>query len=166
TTPIELYTLSLHDALPIFPGVGISQVSVQGVTGDFIVETKAVVPYRAGAGLAEGFVDLSDEFRFGETVLQRLLGRNTGNQTGFWGRQVVVRRLAVNHQRIFDHVQIRIRTNPGKLRGAVVQRVNAKGFVIVPVKRADQEKTPALWIKCRSLAKSKQVVTHIHLMST
>ena len=126
-----------------FPAVWITQVAVQGVAGHLIIKAQAVVAYRTGARLTERFIDLGNELRFRVTVLQRFLRGDAGNQAGLWRRQVVIRWLAVDHQRVFDNVQIRIRAHTGKLGGAVVHRVYAEGFVVVPVERADQRKTPA-----------------------
>ena len=119
----------------VLPGVGIGviEVAIEGVAGHLVIEADAVVAEHAGARGGELCVDLADEVRLAQAVLHRLLRRDAGDEAGFRLRQVIRRRLAVNHQRLADDVEIPVGANARKLRRSVFGRTDAEGLVVVEV---------------------------------
>jgi hypothetical protein len=49
-------------------------------------------------------------------------------------RQIIVGRLAEQHQRLADLVEVGIGADRGELRRAIAARLGAEGFVVVPEK--------------------------------
>jgi hypothetical protein len=68
----------------------------------------------------------------GNAFLQCTLGRDARDQTGLRVGQIVIGRLAVPHHGLADFVELVIRAYARKLRGTVIARLGAKGFVVVP----------------------------------
>src|SRR5690606_28606903 len=69
--------------------VGIPEITVKCMAGNFIIKSQAVVAYCAGSRLTESLVNLGNKLRFLKAVLQRFLRSNTGNQAGFRRWQVI-----------------------------------------------------------------------------
>src|SRR5690606_25855081 len=84
--------------------------------------------------LGEGLLDARREFVLGQPALEAKLWRDAGDQAGLGARQVVRRRLAVDHDRLADFVEFGIGADGCELRGPVAPRLRAEGFVVVPEK--------------------------------
>lgn len=114
-------------------GVGIVEVAIEDIAAHFVIEADVVVTENAGAGHAEGLMDLAGELGFINAFGARHLRRDAGDHHRLRFRQVVVGRGAVDDQRLFDNVEIHIGAHAGELRRAVQRRALAEGLVIVNV---------------------------------
>ena len=114
--------------------IGVAQVAPQHEAGDLVVEADRVVADADGSALAQRIVDAAGEFMLGHALGRALLRRDAGDQAAFGLGQHVGRRLAVQHQRLADLVQLGIGADGGELRRPVAPRVGAEGFVVVPEK--------------------------------
>jgi hypothetical protein len=85
-------------------------------------------------GLAEGLFDGIGELVLRHAPFQALLRRDAGDQAGLRVGQEIIGRLAIQHDRIADLVQLGVGADRGKLGRAVAARLGAEGFVVVPEK--------------------------------
>ena len=114
-------------------GIGVVEVAIEGVAGHLVIEADAVVAQHAGVRGGELLVNLANEVRLAQPVLHRLLRRDAGDEAGFRLRQVVRRRLAIDHQRLADDVEIGVGANARKLRRPVPGGADAEGLVVMKV---------------------------------
>ena len=122
-------------ALLPFAGIGIVEISIQGVAGHLIVKPQAVVAHAAGTRAAQLGVNAGDKLRLRHAPRGRQLRGNTGEQAGLRVRQTIPRRAAVTDQRLADLMERLVGAQPGKLGGAIPPGVNAEGLIVMPVKR-------------------------------
>ncbi len=96
-------------------GVGIEEVAVQEVAGDFVVEADAVVADAAGAGPRQLRWIASAKSASDTALAPGPLGRDPGDQAGIRLGQQVVRRAAVEHQRLTDVIELLVGAQAGEL---------------------------------------------------
>ena len=89
-------------------GIGIKQVAIKQMAGDFIIKTQAVVACHAGAGLAHGALHLTGELGFGKPTTLRFLRRDAGNQASGGVRQIIIGGLTVQLDRVADFIEVGI----------------------------------------------------------
>ena len=111
--------------------VGVEEVAVEGVAGDFVVVTDVVEADGASVGLGKFGVNPRSKFGLGHAFLVALLRGDTGNQHGFGRGQVVVGLFAIECDGVGDEVEIGVGADASKLRGAVAGGVDAECFVVV-----------------------------------
>ena len=114
-------------------GIGVVQIAIQQVAGDFVVEADAVVADPTGAGLTQNTEDAGRELGLDHTLALGELRRDAGEETGVGMGQQIGRGTAVEHQRRADFIQIGIGAQTGELTGTITMGIGAPGFVIVPV---------------------------------
>ena len=119
-------------AVAPFPVVGRSQRAPQQVARHFVVEADGVVAHADGAAGTQLGQHRIGKAVFGQPPGQALLRQDAGQQAGLGVRQVVGGRLAVQHHRLADLVQVEVGADAGKLRRPVKARVAPEGFVVVP----------------------------------
>jgi hypothetical protein len=102
-----------------FARIRIDQVAPEHEAGDLVVEADGVVAHADGAGLRKRLLDGGGELVLGHAPFQTLLRRDAGNQAGLRVGQEIIGRLAIQHDRIADLVQLGIGADRGKLRRAV-----------------------------------------------
>ena len=117
-----------------FARIRIDQVAPEQETRDFIVETDGVVACADGARFRKGRFDGGGELVLGHAQLQTLLRRDARDQARLRVGQEIIGRLAIQHDRFADLVEVGIRADGGELGRAVAARLGAKGFVVVPKK--------------------------------
>ena len=111
--------------------VGVEEVAVEGVAGDFVVVTDVVVAHDAGVGLGKFGANPRGKFGLGHAFLVALLRGDAGNQHGFGRGQVVVGLFAIECDGVGDGVEIGVGADTGKLGGAGAGGVDAECFVVV-----------------------------------
>ena len=116
------------------PRIRVDQVTPKHEARDFVVKPDGVVAHANRAGLAEGLLDLRRKLVFGQALFQAQLRRDTRDEARLGVGQEIVGGLAIQHERLADLVQRRIRANGRKLRGPVAPGVDAEGLVVVPEK--------------------------------
>ncbi len=119
-------------AVAKFTRVGVDEVAPEQEPGDLVVEAEAVVTDRTGAGAAHQFEYALGKLVFGQAALTRQLRRDSGDQAGIRCRQHIGCRLAVNDHRLANWRQLQIGAHSGELAGAILTRIGAEGFVVVP----------------------------------
>ena len=115
-----------------FARIGIGEIAPEHETRDLVIEAYGVIAHAHGAGLGQFGFDAGRELDLGNALFQRPLRRDARDQAGLRIGQIVVGRLAVPHHGLADFVELVIRAYARKLRGTVVARLGAKGFVVVP----------------------------------
>jgi hypothetical protein len=105
-----------------FARIRVDQVAPEQEARDFVVEADGVVADADRARLAEGGADLRGELVFGHPVFQAVLRRDAGDQAGLRIGQEIGRRLAVQHDRLADLVEVGIGADRGELGRAIAAR--------------------------------------------
>ncbi len=118
-------------ALP-FAGIGVEEVAVEAVAGDFVVEAQGVVAGHAGARARQLGVQAGHELGFAQALLFQALRSDAGDQAGRRVRQYVVAGATIEVQRRLDLVERLVGADAGDLQRAVAARVDAGGLVVVP----------------------------------
>ena len=117
-----------------FAAIRVHQVAPEHEARDLVVKADSVVAHANCSGLSQQTLDAGRKFIFRQPALQAQLRRNAGNQAGHRIGQVIIGRLAVNHHRLTDLVEVGIGANAGKLARPITPRIQAKGFVVMPEK--------------------------------
>ena len=119
-------------AVAPFPVIGRTQCAPHQVARHFVVEADGVVAHADGAAGTQLGQHRISKAVFGQPLGQALLRQDAGQQAGLGVRQVVGGRLAVQHHRLADLVQVEVGADAGKLRRPVKARVAPEGLVVVP----------------------------------
>ena len=112
--------------------IGVDEIAPEHEARNLVVEANRVVAHADGAGLGQLGLDAGGELGLGDTALQRHLRRDARDQAGLRIRQIVIRRPAEPHDGLADFVELGVSANARELRRAVIARLGAKGFVVVP----------------------------------
>ena len=118
-------------ALP-FAGIGVEEVAVQPVAGEFVVEAQRVVAGAAGARARQLCMQAGDEVGLVQTLLAQGARVDAGDQAGGRVGQDIVGRAAVQVDGVADDIQRFIRAQAGDLQRAIATRIGPGGFVVVP----------------------------------
>ena len=118
-----------------FVFVGVKEVAVEQLPGEFVVEADVVVAGDAGSGPGEFFPDAADEFCLADALFERGLRRDAGNQAGHGVGQEIRRRAAIQHERLAHRFELLIGAQAGELGRPAPARVAAESLEIVPVDR-------------------------------
>ena len=119
-------------AVAPFALIRIVKIAVEQVPGEFVVESQRVVADAAGAGGRELFVHDRCELGLDAALALGLLRCNAGDQASFGVRQDIRRRLAVQHDRIANHLELEIGADAGELGRTIAARVGTGRLVVVP----------------------------------
>ena len=92
-------------------------------------------PDALGDVLHQFVVNGGEKLRLDPSLGPRFLGRDAGDQAGLGLRQEIVRGPGVDDQGFPDRVEIEIGAQAGELCQAVIARVYAEGFIVIPVNR-------------------------------
>ena len=85
-------------------------------------------------GSRERLFDLGRELIFRDAAFEAKLRRDAGDQAGLRVGQEVVGRLAIQHHRLADLVQLGVSADGGELCRTVAPDIGPEGFVVVPEK--------------------------------
>ncbi|MNF37685.1 hypothetical protein D3C84_186130 [compost metagenome] len=118
-------------ALP-FARIRIEEISIQTITGYFIVETQGVIAGPARTWPGQLRMDAGHELGFAHSLFSQARRCDSGNQAGCRVWQDIVAGLAIEIDRFLDFVQFEIGANSCDLQGAVAARIDTGGFVVVP----------------------------------
>ena len=113
--------------------IGVPQVAIQQLAGEFVIEADVVVAADAGAAAGELLVDAPDELGLRHPPRRRPLRRDAGDEAGAGVRQEVIGGAAVEGQGLAGLVQFLVGAQAGELGGPVTPRVGAEGLVVIPV---------------------------------
>jgi hypothetical protein len=115
-----------------FTAIGVDEVAPEQVARHLVVETDGVVAHADRARQGQHGLDGRRELMLGHAALQAVLRQDAGQQAALRVGQVVGCRLAVEHQRLADLVELGIGAQAGELGGPVAARHTAEGLVVVP----------------------------------
>ena len=112
--------------------IGVEEVAVEPETGDLVIETDTVVTHTTGSGCCKLLVNGGKKVGLAHSPLLDIARCHARHERRHRMRKVVSRRLAVEHDRLVDNVEFEIGPDPCELRRAIVARIDAPGFVVVP----------------------------------
>ena len=141
-------------------GIGVDKVAPEAETGDFVIETQAVVACRTGPRLDHLLLEALHELHLGNALLGQTLRGNAGDQAGLRMRQDILGQLAVEIERLADLIELFIGTYPGHLQRAVTARIDPGGFEVVPENTGSHMHSIGLLPACPSLRHPGLARTH------
>ena len=114
--------------------IHVQKIAPEERTVDLVVKADRVVAQRNRIRRVEFFVHDAGKFVLGLAHLACRLRRDAGEHAGKHIGQIFGRRLAVENVGFTHRFKVKRRSHPRKLRGAVLDRIQSEGFVVVPVK--------------------------------